>query len=184
MASQLPWSPRPDTSAGPVTMADQAVWYKLWCSALMDPALSNLDIADFGRWAKLGMLIKQQGTDGTVLLQSPGRQLCSTFQVDNFSLLQVMLHRLPGLNIATTDDTVTGVTSLTVTLRKWSKYQGDNSQPRVARFRERVTAKKRREEKRREVPPKPPGDFAMIDSKEAKQFVSELTKNLAAKWRP
>src|SRR3990167_4705339 len=46
-----------------VAMADQGVWFKLWCSALADPDLSNLCLEDFARWAILGTYIKAHGTE-------------------------------------------------------------------------------------------------------------------------
>lgn len=130
-------------------MSDQGIWYKLWCSALDDPDLDNLPIADFGRWAKFGAFVKKHGTGGVIELSAPARALCAVLQVENFAALCAALARLPNISLA-----VTGVTGATVTFRNWQYFQGDNSIERVRKFRERVTAnvtdKKRREEKRRE----------------------------------
>lgn len=127
-------------------MSDQGRWFKLWCSVLDDNHLDALDIADFGRWTKLGAYMKEHGTAGTVTIQSPARTLCAMFQAPDFDALLECIKRLPNV-------TVTGVTIATVTFRNWQKYQGDNSADRVRRFRERVTPKKRREEKRSPLPP-------------------------------
>ncbi len=126
-------------------MADQGRWFKLWCSALHDNDLDNLTISDFGRWAKFGAHVKEQGTDGSIVLTAPARHICMLFQVEGWREMLECLHRLPHLKVI-----VTGVTVATVTFLNWSKYQGDNSAERVRKFRERVTLKKRREEKRGE----------------------------------
>src|SRR3989304_6152508 len=51
---------REPAAANPVrhyrcSMADQGLWFKLWCSAATDPDLQNLSNADFARWAKFGL---------------------------------------------------------------------------------------------------------------------------------
>jgi len=135
-----------------VYVADQGRWFKLWCSSLTDSNLDGLDISDFGRWCKFGAHMKEHGTEGVIVLKPPERVLCSMFQVGDFSALLDRVRAFPNVS-------VTGVTNATVTFSNWSKYQGDNSAERTRRWRERVTPKKRREEKRREemkVPPSAP----------------------------
>jgi uncharacterized phage protein (TIGR02220 family) len=132
-------------------MADNGRWFKLWCSCASDPSLDNLPIADFGRWAKLGAIIKEQGTDGVLIISEPARLLCAALQVASFSELISCIQTFPNV-------TVTSVTNANVTSKieyyNWWKYQGDFSGDRVkrhrAKMRESVTAKKRGEEKRRE----------------------------------
>ncbi|MBF8297387.1 MAG: hypothetical protein HW395_44 [candidate division NC10 bacterium] len=168
-------------------MADQGVWFKLWISSLADPDLSNLSLEDFARWAILGTYIKAHGTAGALRLTAPARALCGLLRVPDFAALHALFHRLP--NVVEESENCNGgpETNLTVSFRNWAKYQGDYSTHRVRKMREMKRSKRRGEERRREekrFPPKPPGDFAMIDSTEAKQFVAELTSRLGAKMRP
>lgn len=130
-------------------MADQGRWFKLWISALSDPALDNLSLEDFARWCRFGMFMKLHGTEGTIQIPPPAEGLCHALKVPDYSALISLLERMPSYN-------VTGVTNATVTCPNWPKYQGDFSGDRVKRFRERVTAKKRREEKRQEEKKQPP----------------------------
>lgn len=134
-------------------MADNGQWFKLWCSADDDPDLGNLSNEDFGRWCKLGIYIKKHGTSGTIKLPAPALPLQNRFRVTSFEDVLKVLQLFPHISV------VTDVTNATVTVNNWQYYQGDNSNERVRRFRERVTAKKRREEKRGEektLPPLPP----------------------------
>ncbi len=132
-------------------MADQGRWFKVWCSSLLDPHLSNLSLEDFARWVKLGTLIKEQGTDGVLTLQPPADFLCAMLKICNFESLISIIKTFPNL-------TVTPVTNSSVTYsikyENWHKYQGDFSGDRVkkwrAKKRQSVTPKKRREEKRRD----------------------------------
>lgn len=129
-------------------MADQGLWFKLWCSADDDPDLDNLDIADFGRWCKLGLQVKAHGTDGTLVLRAPGRSLCAKFQVPDFDALVATIGRFPHVLVRRHTDPVSPETVVTVTFRNWAKYQGDFSTGRVRRFRQ--MKRSRGEEKRRE----------------------------------
>ena len=165
-------------------MADQARWFKLWCSAPSDDDIQNLCPADRWAWVAFGAYTKLHGTSGEVKVSATNGALAAEMGVTVRELLPC-IKRLPHMTVETCENSngSQGVTVF-VSWHNWHKYQVDDSSQRVAKYRARVTPKKRREEKRREVPPKPPGDFAMIDSKEAKQFVSELTRNLSAKMRP
>lgn len=129
-------------------MADQGLWFKLWCSADDDPDLDNLDVADFGRFCKAGLLVKSQGTVGTITLRPPSRTLCAKFQVPDFDALHAALLRLPHVSVRRENDAVTSETTVTVTFHNWAKYQGDFSTPRVRSFRQRKRS--RGEEKRRD----------------------------------
>lgn len=159
-------------------MADQGVWFKLWCSADDDPDLDNLDVADFGRFCKLGLRVKSHGTDGVLTLKAPARTLCTKLQVPDFAALVLALQRLPHLDLSIENTTVTPVTIATVTFRNWQRYQGDNSRERVRRFRARVTPKKRREEMRgEENPPISPQGGRKAT------FSSDLTESFAGFWQ-
>jgi hypothetical protein len=129
-------------------MADQGLWFKLWCSADDDPDLDNLDIADFGRWCKLGLQVKAHGTDGTLVLRAPARSLCAKFQVPDFDALVDAILRFPHVQVRRDAGPVSGETVATVTFRNWAKYQGDFSTGRVRRFRQ--MKRSRGEEKRGE----------------------------------
>ena len=117
-------------------MADLGVWFKLWCAALDDPDLDNLEIADFGRWAKLGAFVKQHGERGALLLKAPSRGLCVKFQVPDFDALVGAFQRLPGVVVRRDATAVSDVTHTTVSFRNWAKYQVNASTPRVRKFRE------------------------------------------------
>ncbi len=137
-------------------MADQGRWLKLWVSALSDPDLDNLSLEDFARWCKLGLYVKLHGTEGSLRIPPPADGLCFALKVDGYSALRELLERLPGYN-------VTGVTNAIVSCPNWLKYQGDFSRDRVAKFRDRVTAKKRREETRGEESSERVSDVSIED---------------------
>jgi len=132
-------------------VADLSRWFKLWCAAVHDPDLDNLDIADFGRWAKLGAIIKEQGTNGKIKIISPARLMCASLQVASFEHLVETIKKLP--NIIVSNETL-GNVLFTIEFRNWLKYQEDISTDRVRKFRSKnvsnETAKKRGEEKRGE----------------------------------
>jgi uncharacterized phage protein (TIGR02220 family) len=131
-------------------MADQGIWFKLWCSALDDPHLDNLELCDFARWAKLGALIKRQGQAGSLTLTPPGRAVCAMLQVDDFAALLAAISRLPHVQMRRHNSAVSSETDVTVSFENWAKYQGDFSTHRVMKFRELKRFKRRREEIRRE----------------------------------
>lgn len=135
-------------------MADGGRWFKLWCSAVRDPHLENLSIADFGRWAKLGAIIKEHGEGGKITIESPACSLCSSFQVDTFQDIIDCAKRLP--NVSVSCETSPPVTC-SIEFRKWAKYQGDYSTHRVREHRSNqytMKRSKRRGEERRVSSPK------------------------------
>src|SRR6266404_1968265 len=101
-------------------MSDQASWFKLWCSSIADADLDNLDIADFGRWAKLGAYVKQHGTNGKIAIQAPARTLCSMLQVADFAALHAAVSRLPNIKIEAQNCSVSDETTLTVSFSNWA----------------------------------------------------------------
>jgi hypothetical protein len=148
-------------------MADQGIWFKLHCSALDDPDLDNLDMADFGRWAKLGAYVKRQGSGGRLLITPPARALCAMLQVAGWMALLECLRRLPKVHVEESAKcNGQGETGLIVTFENWLKYQGDFSSPRVAKFREMKRSKRRGEVEetrsrgeKKPPPPSPPVIF-------------------------
>lgn len=140
-------------------MADQGLWFKLWCSTLDDPDLDNLELCDFARWAKLGVLVKRHGTAGTLRLAPPARALCAMFRVPDFEALVRCFMVLPHVTVRRANGAVPDETVATVSFQNWLKYQGDFSTPRTRQFRQRERSRgeeKRREEMRRDSPPNPP----------------------------
>ena len=134
-------------------MADQGIWFKLYCSAIDDPDLDNLDISDFGRWCKLGAFIKRHGTDGELTITPPARALCAMFQVADFEQLIDRFNVLPHINLRRAECSVAGETNATVSFANWMKYQGDLSTQRVRKYRQMKRSRgeeKRGEEKREE----------------------------------
>ena len=127
-------------------MSDNGLWFKLWCASLDDVDLDNLDIADFGRWAKLGAYIKQHGQAGEVRITAPARTLCTMFQVIDFASFQAAVSRLPNVRMRREKSIVSNETITIVSFSNWLKYQGDYSTSRVRKFRE---MKRSRGEERR-----------------------------------
>lgn len=128
-------------------MADNGVWFKLWCAADDDADLDNLDVCDYGRWCKFGTYTKRHGTAGIVKVVAPARTLCSKFQVANFDELEAAIMRFPHVTLI--EKTVTNAfVTVICKWENWHKYQVDNSTERTRKYRDRVTTKKRREEMR------------------------------------
>lgn len=147
-------------------MADQGVWFKLWCSALDDPDLDNLALEDFARWTKLGVLIKRQGTGGELRLTPPARGLCAMFQVPDYQALIAAFLRLPNVHIKGDEEHVAFETvafvSCVVSFHNWAKYQGDFSTHRVTRWRQVKRLRREETKKRRDSPPIPRPDDLSI----------------------
>lgn len=132
-------------------MADNGRWFKLWCASINDPDLANLDIADFGRWAKFGAYLKEHGTEGSVSLTEPSKMICAMLQLPTLKDVVSCLQKVK--NVTVSSETNTNV-SYFIKYENWHKYQGDFSTNRVKKFRaekrKNETPKKRREEKREE----------------------------------
>ena len=168
-------------------MADSGRWFKLWCAAVHDPDLDNLDIADFGRWAKLGTHIKEHGTNGVITLSEPSRSILAMMQIDTFFNLIECIKKFPNVTVSL--ETNTSV-SYTIIYENWHKYQGDFSTHRVQKFRaknkQNETPKKRGEEKRGEENKnkEKEEEKESVSSKQKKEntsldFIAELKKNPA-----
>lgn len=125
-------------------MADNGRWFKLWTTAPYDPHLANFSLEDFARWCLFGCYLKTHGQDGILKITPPAISLQQLFRVTNYDIIIDIIRKFPSCKI---DD---HVTDAIVTWQNWLKYQGDWSNDRVAKFRESVTPKKRREEKRKE----------------------------------
>ena len=132
-------------------MSDLGRWFKLWCAAVYDPDLDNLPVAGFGRWAKLGAIIKEQGRSGKITFTAPAKAVCAAMQVGSFQELFECFSNLP--NVLVSSET-TPCVSFSVEFRNWLKYQENLSTDRVRRFRDKERkvkrSKKRGEEKRGE----------------------------------
>jgi len=115
--------------------ADQGLWVKLWCSALGDPDLDNLNIGDFGRVCKLLPFIRQHGTSGHITLMPPSKVLCNMLQLPDFDTFKTFLERIPNVTV-TCDDGGDG--AVVVTFRNWKKYQVDSSADRTRQWRHRL----------------------------------------------
>lgn len=173
-------------------MADLGTWWKLWVSSLDDPDLDNLDIADFGRWAKFGAFVKSQGTSGGIVLTPPCRQLCSMFQVPDFEHLISTLERFPHASMRREISSVSGETVAAFQFDNWAKYQGDFSTHRVRQFREVKRSKRRGEEKRTEekreeenTPPiSPPAGKPDTTLQSAKEVLAWLNAKAGRSFRP
>lgn len=143
-------------------MADNGVWFKLWCAADDDTDLDNLDISDYGRWCKFGTYTKRHGDAGVVRIVAPARTLCTKLQVANFDELEGAIRRFPHVKVCQKSVTNAFVT-LICEWSNWYKYQVDNSTDRVRRHRKRVTIKKRRDEKRRDEKRREPTSGDAVD---------------------
>lgn len=174
-------------------MADQGQWFKLWCSVLDDPDLDALDLEQFARWAKLGALVKRQGTDGVLVIRPPARVVLAMFQVPSFDALLSAFHGLPGVFVRRVESSVSNETesgvSYSVSFVNWMKYQGDFSTPRVRSFRARQAEmkrlrgeEKRGDETRGEVVGAPPPISGGSDQPERR--VRPWPKHVAARTLP
>ncbi len=163
-------------------MADNGRWFKLWCASINDPDLTNLDVADFGRWAKLGAYIKEHGTDGGVTLTEPSKMICAMLQLP--TLKDVIKCFEEMRNVTVSSETNMGV-SFSIKYDNWLKYQGDFSTDRVRKFRAKNTqmkrSKRRGEEKRGEENKK--RVFIVPTLEEIKAYCKERKNNVnPEKW--
>lgn len=153
-------------------MADQARWFKLWCSAPSDDHLQALCPADRWAWAAFGAYTKLHGTAGEVIVSSTNQALAAQLGVPTEELIRC-LERLPHMTVTARDNVRDNgrqnrngefAVTVLVSWHNWSKYQEDSTgAERLKRFRMK-RSKKRREEKRREVPPKPPASGGLLAS--------------------
>lgn len=132
-------------------MGDKGKWVKLHIGWDDDPHIDSLGLDDQARWCKFSTYMKEHGTEGTITLVSPSRVLQHKFRVFTFDEVLDVLRKFPNFDVGEKQNsTVTHVTSVTVSIKNWLRYQGDYSGDRVRKFRAHVTAKKRGEEKRGE----------------------------------
>ncbi len=134
-------------------MADLGRWFKLWCSSVHDPDLDNLSLENFGRWAKLGAIIKEQGKEGVLVIRPPSLLICAALKCETFDALINVIKMFPHVGVSSETNSPV---SCSIEFKNWHKYQGDFSTGRVHKFRAKnaqsETRKKRGEEnkKRRE----------------------------------
>lgn len=171
-------------------MADQARWFKLWCSAPADDDIQALSPGDRWAWAAFGAYTKLHGTAGKVKVSASNAALAAELGVPPGEPLIACLHRLPHLAVIVTEPVTDDVhttcksesRSDTVTVlavwRNWHKYQVDDSSQRVAKYRSNVTPKKRREEKlsTTPLPPRVPGG---VSEPAFEQFYQDYPRKVA-----
>jgi hypothetical protein len=140
-------------------MADQARWFKLWCSAPSDDHLQRLPPALRWAWVAFGAYTKLHGTRGQVEVSASNGALAAQLGVAVEALIAT-LQRLPHLRV---EPPFSDNGSYTVTWQNWSKYQEDHT---VGERVKRLRSKKRREEIRRDSPLNPPAkpDPIVLDS--------------------
>lgn len=115
--------------------ADRGKWLKLWLDSLTDLDIANLSNEDWGFLTRLWMLIKKEGTAGSITLERPALIPCALLHVPDFDFLITQIYRsIPSRNV--TVDVTVDKRYITITFCKWLKYQGDWSGERVAKFRE------------------------------------------------
>lgn len=132
-------------------MADQGLWFKLWCTAPSDPDIGNLSLENFARWCLLGAYLKVHGNDGLLCISKPAEPLRNFMRCQSFEHLLSTLKMFPNCDVHEKQEKGTDwLVPITIEWKNWSKYQGDYSTYRTQRFKERERFKKRREEKRKE----------------------------------
>jgi uncharacterized phage protein (TIGR02220 family) len=120
-------------------MADQARWFKLWCSAPGDDTLQNLAPALRWAWVAFGAHTKLHGTRGHILVSPSNAVLAAEMGVP-VDALKPTIAVLPHVQI---EEGTNRHGSFTVTWNNWTKYQEDSTQAE----RQRASrAKRRREE--------------------------------------
>lgn len=78
-------------------MADQKRWFKVWTSILLDPGMNSLELADVGRWVRLGALAAAVGDRGQLSFPAAGDGLVATLKVGDLIEAKRVLARLPNL---------------------------------------------------------------------------------------
>jgi hypothetical protein len=135
-------------------VADQKRWFKVWTSILLDPAMNSLELADVGRWVRLGALAAAVGDRGQLTFPAGGAGLLTTLSVPDLEAAKCALQRLPHV-VFEEGNRVNG--TFTVTFKNWRKYQEDSTvAKRVADLRSKRRGEERRGEEKREPPTVPP----------------------------
>lgn len=149
-------------------MADQGKWFKLWESSLDDQDLENLSIHEWFCWVRFGTYLKKHGKDGKIRLRAPATALTNLLRLPSFKDVITTIRSFPNYVIEEGQNETANVTNAIVTYHvncsNWSKYQGDFSTERTRRWRAKKTShvtlqeerRRRGEEKREDVSPKPP----------------------------
>lgn len=139
-------------------MADQARWFKFWCSAPSDDDLQALPVPDRWAWVVFGAYTKLHGTGGRVSVSPSNMALAGEMGVTVADLLSC-IKRLPHMSVQESENRHG---TITVTWHNWTKYQEDSTQAERAKA---SRSKKRREEIRRETAVEPPEDFKVAMDK-------------------
>ena len=115
--------------------------------------MDNLPDDTIGKWTRLGCRIALVGERGTV--EFDDQEHLARFLRVTVPELDMIAQRVPGIVIETPENRHG---KLTVTMKNWTKYQEDSTQAARAKA---SRSKRRGEEIRREVPPKPPGPLSL-----------------------
>lgn len=112
--------------------------------------MNSLDLADIGRWVRLGALAAAVGDRGRLTFPASGDGLVMTLKVASLEAAKCALARLPHV-VVEEGNRVNG--EFTVTFLNWRKYQEDST---VAQRVRDLRSKRRGEEKRGEEKKRPP----------------------------
>src|SRR5215475_11810965 len=105
-------------------MADQLRWFKVWTTILLDPGMASMELADLGRWVRLGALATAVGDVGSVEFTADADGLLATLKVDTLEDAKRALCRMPGVHFEEGKNRYGGIT---VTFKKWRFYQIDST---------------------------------------------------------
>jgi hypothetical protein len=172
--------------------SDQKRWFKVWTSLLVD--MDHLPHDAIGRWVRLGCRIALVGTDGTCRFEGwdhLARFLGVPADVppdDVRGAVDRLVDNLPNIHVYeddtrndTQNDKVHGgrygtfPVTVCVTMDNWRKYQEDSTVAARMKKLRALRAKKRREEMRGEVPPKPPRPSSLLRAKPEPETAPERT---------
>ena len=103
-------------------MADRGLWLKAWTIMLWDNHAGNLNCQNFGRFMRLMLYTKQEGVNGVLEIEHPGRLICPLMEVEDFSELADTIEFLPGVSVERHSDEE-GLLMLTIKFNNWDKYQ-------------------------------------------------------------
>ena len=150
-------------------MADQARWFKFWCSAPSDDDLQALPVPDRWAWAVFGAYTKLHGNAGTVSVSPSNVALAGEMGVTLDDLIPC-IQRLPHMTV---EEVKNRHGAVSVTWHNWTKYQVDST---VAERQRASRSKKRREEKREEekrsTPYIPPAGDLLPTARELLRFLN------------
>jgi len=130
-------------------MADQKRWFKVWTSILLDPAMNSMDLADMGRWVRLGALAAAVGEHGRLVFPAGGDGLIMALRVPDLASAKCALLRLPHVSF---EEGTNDNGEFTVIISNWYKYQEDaTGYERLKRSRSKRREDKEKTKRRKET---------------------------------